>query len=66
MSPVSVSVAVTTAPTFVSAALFSGTLRAAVGFANVGAALLAVPVLPVPESDQGPSPSALVARTCTW
>ena len=49
-----------------SAALFSGTLRSAVGFANVGAVLLGVPVLAVPEADQGPSPSALVARTCTW
>ena len=31
---------------------------------NDGAALASV--VPVPESDQSPVPSSLVARTCTW
>ena len=52
-----------TAPTFVSAAVFSGMERVAVGTANTGALL--AEVLPLPEADQGLSPSALVARTCT-
>ena len=52
-----------TAPTFVFAAVFSGMERDWVGIANTGALL--AEVLPLPEADQGPSPSALVARTCT-
>ena len=60
-----VSVAVTTAPTFSPAAVFSATLRASVGFAKVGA-LLGVPVVPEPWSDQALGVSPLSARTCTW
>ena len=32
----------------------------------VGASLAFASVLPLPESDHEPVPSALVARTCTW
>ena len=53
MSPLSVSVAVRAAPTFVPAALFSATLREAVGDENVGAVLPAVLVCPDPGGDQG-------------
>ena len=50
-----------TAPTLASAALFSATLRVAVFGVNTGAAL----VEPLPEGDQSPAPSSLVARTWT-
>ena len=60
------SVAVTTAPTSVLAGLFSATLRVAVEEENVGALLPAELVCPDPDGDQGPLPSLLVARTCTW
>ena len=65
MSPTSVSVAVTTAPTFCPAAVFSATLRASMLFANVGA-LLGVPVVPAPAGDQALGVSPFSARTCTW
>ena len=52
-----------TAPTFLSAAVFSAMERDWAGAANTGA--LSAEVLPEPEADQGLSPSALVARTRT-
>ena len=49
----------------VPAAVFSGKLRVAVSVAKSGATF-ATAVAPVPEADQPPAPTALVARTCTW
>ena len=66
VSPVSASVAVTTAPTFSPAAVFSATERLTAEGLNTGALLVGELVLPVPEADQSPSPSSLWARTCTW
>ena len=64
MSPVSASVAATTAPTLVSAAAFSATLRPTGGVSpNTGRLF---PVLPVPAGDQALGVSPFSARTCTW
>ena len=72
VSPVSVSVAVTTAPTLpavetAASPTVSVKLRDVVSVANTGALLVvAVLVRPAPGgSDQAESPSSLVARTCT-
>ena len=68
MSP-SASVAVTTAPTLPAAATASPTvsvkLRDVAVSENSGALLEEEPVVPLPEADHAPSPSAFTARTCT-
>ena len=67
----SASVAVTTAPTSRAAAsvaspTVSVKLRDVVLLEKAGALLEAEPVVPLPEADHAPSPSAFTARTCTW
>ncbi len=72
VSPVSVSVAVTTAPTLPAvetAASPTVSVKARVVLApsvKVGLALPAVLVVPLPGPENGPSPSSFTASTCTW
>ena len=47
------------------ARLFSATLRIGSSSENAGELLATAMMEPLPAGDHGPSPSSLVARTCT-